>query len=220
MSPALVGLDASGSPEAWRAAGFTVAAAEADQPVVAIGSVRIRIGEPAAGITGWTLAGIPAGTTTVDGLPTRVGDPVGTRSVVPPVAHPNHATAIDHVVVWSVDDARTIDALVTSGFEVRRVREDARPGMRQTFVRAGEIIIELVARADREPPTDPQPARFFGIACTVSDLDACASLLGDTLGPINDAVQPGRRIATLRGKAIGLEVPIAFMSADTRPAPA
>ena len=86
-------------------------------------------------------------------------------------------------------------------------------------MRAGEVIIELVARADREPPADPQPARFFGIACTVADLDACASLLGETLGPITDAVQPGRRIATLRGKAIGLDVPIAFMSTDERPVP-
>ena len=132
----------------------------------------MRIGEPGTGITGWTLAGIPTGTTSIDGLPTRAEAPVGTESVAPPVVHPNHAIAIDHVVVWSVDDARTIDALVAAGFEVRRVREDARPGMRQTFVRAGEVIIELVTRADREPPADPQPARFFGIACTVADLDA------------------------------------------------
>jgi hypothetical protein len=74
----------------------------------------------------------------------------------------------------------------------------------------------LVARADAAPPDEPQPAQFFGIACTVSDLDACASLLGDALGDIKDAVQPGRRIATLHGRAIGLNVPIAFMSAEPR----
>jgi hypothetical protein len=47
---------------------------------------------------------------------------------------------------------------------------------------------------------------------TVSDIDACAALLGDHLGPVKDAVQPGRRIATLRHEACGLTVPIAFMS--------
>jgi hypothetical protein len=224
VSPALVGLDVSGSVAAWRAAGFTVAGDGDGSQVVAIGSVRVRIGEPGGGITRWTLAGAAAGTTTIDGLLTRVADPIGAppfaASFAPPVAHPNHAIAIDHVVVWSVDDSRTIDALVAAGFEVRRVREDARPGLRQTFVRAGEVIIELVTRADREPPSEPQPARFFGIACTVADLDACASVLGDALGPITDAVQPGRRIATLRGQTIGLDMPIAFLSTDERPVPA
>ena len=90
------------------------------------------------------------------------------------------------------------------------MREDARPGFRQTFLRAGEVIVELVA-ADRPPAAGP--ARFYGIACTVSDLDACAALLGDRLGEVKPAVQSGRRIATLRGRDIGLDVAIAFMSA-------
>ena len=181
-----------------------------------IGSVRMRIGEPGRGITGWTLAGIPTGTTSIDGLPTRAGAPVGAESVAPPVVHPNHAIAIDHVVVWSVDDARTIDALVAAGFEVRRVRRGRAPRYAADLRARGRGRHRARHRADREPPADPQPARFFGIACTVADLDACAALLGDALGPITDAVQPGRRIATLRGQAIGLEVPIAFMSADER----
>jgi hypothetical protein len=71
------------------------------------------------------------------------------------------------------------------------------------------VIIELVGPAEA---TDDGPARFFGIACTVRDLDACAALLGDALGQIKDAVQPGRRIATLRHKDLGLRVAIAFMS--------
>jgi hypothetical protein len=54
--------------------------------------------------------------------------------------------------------------------------------------------------------------RFWGLAMTVADIDACAALLGDRLGPVKDAVQPGRRIATLRHEACGLTVPIAFMS--------
>ena len=33
----------------------------------------------------------------------------------------------------------------------------------------------------------------------MNDLDACARLLGDALGAVKDAVQPGRRIATLPG---------------------
>jgi hypothetical protein len=49
----------------------------------------------------------------------------------------------------------------------------------------------------------------------VADLDALASRLGDLLGAIRDAVQPGRRIATLRETA-GLGQAVAFMSPEPR----
>jgi hypothetical protein len=45
----------------------------------------------------------------------------------------------------------------------------------------------------------------------VDDLDAAARLLGDRLGRIKEAVQPGRRIATVR-QAAGIGVPLALMS--------
>jgi hypothetical protein len=45
----------------------------------------------------------------------------------------------------------------------------------------------------------------------VADLDACAALLGGRLGEVRDAVQPGRRIATIRREA-GLGVPVALIS--------
>jgi hypothetical protein len=48
---------------------------------------------------------------------------------------------------------------------------------------------------------------------TVADLDALAARLGDHLGRIKDAVQPGRRIATLSGAA-GLGEAVAFMSPE------
>jgi hypothetical protein len=57
--------------------------------------------------------------------------------------------------------------------------------------------------------------QFWGLAFTVRDLDACAALLGDTLGSVKAAVQTGRRIATLRHTDVGLTVPIAFMSEAT-----
>jgi hypothetical protein len=47
----------------------------------------------------------------------------------------------------------------------------------------------------------------------VPDLDATAAALGERLGAVKDAVQPGRRIATLRRQA-GAGVPLAFMSPE------
>jgi hypothetical protein len=58
---------------------------------------------------------------------------------------------------------------------------------------------------------EPGPARFWGITFAVADLDAAAALLGDRLGSIRDAVQPGRRIATIRREA-GVGLPVALIS--------
>ncbi|HKG35840.1 MAG TPA: hypothetical protein VKA89_05320, partial [Solirubrobacterales bacterium] len=56
------------------------------------------------------------------------------------------------------------------------------------------------------------PAAFWGITLAVEDLDGCARALGDRLGEVHDAIQPGRRIASLRRSA-GLGVPVALISA-------
>lgn len=44
------------------------------------------------------------------------------------------------------------------------------------------------------------------------DIDALAQALGTKVGRVKDAVQPGRRIVTLRHQELGISVPIAFMS--------
>ena len=56
------------------------------------------------------------------------------------------------------------------------------------------------------------PAFFWGLAFKVADLDATAAFLGEERSsPPRPAVQPGRRIATLRRSA-GLAVPVALMT--------
>ncbi len=81
--------------------------------------------------------------------------------------------------------------------------------LRQGFFRLGEVILEAVEHAKVEPG----PARFWGITFAVADLDAAAELLGEQLGSVRDAVQPGRRIATLRKQA-GLGLPVALISPE------
>jgi hypothetical protein len=204
MTPAVVGLDVAGTPDAWHAAGFAVAGDE-----FAIGAVRVRCRVGERGIASWTLAGVTS-IGAIDGLATSVVEaaPAGHAA---PAEHPNGALLVDHVVVYTPDGPRTTRALEAVGMEVRRVRDDARPGVVQTFFRAGEVIVEVVAPP--EPDPDAGAARFFGIAVTVADLDRCASLLGDACSDVRPAVQPGRRIATLRHRDIGLPVAVAYMSA-------
>lgn len=201
----LAELSVADDPDDWRAAGFTVD----DDGLCVIGHVRLflRPQEDASGVIAWAFDGLGE-VSTVDGVPTTsaTGDPPV------PWEHANGSTMIDHVVLASGDVARTRAALEAVGFDARRVRE-ASPTMTQVFFRAGEVIIELVG------PPAPAPDRrtaLFGIAVNVSDLDATKASLGDRLGQPKDAVQPGRRIATLRTRDLGIGTPIAFMSEDSR----
>jgi len=78
----------------------------------------------------------------------------------------------------------------------------------------GAEILELI-----QEPTDSiqraggpeHPARFWGLAVCVADLDRTVELLGSNVSEIRPAVQAGRRIATLRRSA-GVTVPLALMS--------
>jgi hypothetical protein len=161
------------------------------------------------GVIGWALDHA-AETDVIDGLPTTVPaqDPPA------PWDHPNGSTVIDHVVVATPDVNRTREALEAAGFEARRVRDTESYGaaMQQIFFRAGEVIVELVGPPEPDAARADRPAGFFGLAMTVRDLDAAKALLGERLGDPKDAVQPGRRIATLRSKDLGVTTAIALMS--------
>ncbi len=197
-------------PEAWAAAGFAV---EADG-TTKVGSVRLHLVGRDRGkrIVSWGLSGDARGDD-IDGLATT-----WTGARPSPGAGPSHAngvTAIDHIVLVTPDTARTTAALEAVGLEVRRVRHTDQygPPFLQTFFRAGEVIVELIGP---EEPSGDGPAAFFGLAFTVADLDATAAALGDGLGAVKDAVQPGRRIATLRHKEFGMSVATAFMSPEPK----
>ena len=122
-------------------------------------------------------------------------------------------TYIDHVVLLTPDLARTIDALASIGVTREGERDSDTYGapMRQVFFRLGEVILELIGQIDSAGEGAPG---FFGLAVTVDDLDALGRLLGEHLGTAKDAVQEGRRIATLRHRELGMSVATAFMSPE------
>ncbi|HEY8058557.1 MAG TPA: VOC family protein [Acidimicrobiales bacterium] len=191
----------SGTLAGWTDAGFAV-----EDDLVALGSVRIRTATGAGtGILAWSLSGVDDGA--IDGLLTVAGEPANE-----PTRHPNRTVAIDHLVVASPDLDRTTEALGAFGVELRRRRDAGR--MEQRFFRLGPVILELIGQPGEHRP---EPASFWGLALTVDDIDVTAALLGDHLGPVSDAVQPGRRIATLRHDALDIPVPIAFLTPNPAP---
>ena len=205
-APAIIGLEIGDEPDAWRSAGFTV-----DGDTTRVGGIAFRLVGRADGkrIRTWTWHALP-GAGPLDGLVTHAGD----RPTAPPGEHDNGATVLDHVVVVTPRLDRSIAAFEARGLDVRRVRHTDQygPAFRQVFFRGGETIIEMIG-PDAEPADDDRAAHFYGLAFTVADLDAAARHLGDGIGRIKDAVQPGRRIATLRHAQLDISVPIALMSA-------
>lgn len=211
----LVEVQVADGPEGWTRAGFTV---EGD--VVQLGTVTFRlVGDHAGrGIVGWSLSGIGLdGGDDLDGLATTV-----VPAVAPPPApvHPNGTTGLDHVVVVTPDLDRTLAALAAAGLELRRIRDTSSRGgpMRQAFFRLGPTVLEVVSGdLGSGAPAGEAPATWWGLAIDVDDLDATAAVLGSGLGSIKAAVQPGRRIATLRHRDLGVSVAVAAMDHRAEP---
>jgi hypothetical protein len=208
MGPTIDEVTVADTPEAWAALGFEV---EGDTCVV--GEVRIRLAgaELGKGLVGWSLRGVEAGE--LDGLATARSE---REPASEPGAHANGIATLDHVVAITPALERTVAALEAAGLDLRRIREEPTPAgaPRQAFFRLGPTILELV----QEPPEavergggSDRPAFFWGLAFVAPDLDATVAGLGEKVSEIRPAVQPGRRIASLRRSA-GLSLPVAIMS--------
>ena len=219
-------LTVSGHIDTWRSLGLTVT----DDGMIPLVGTSIRIvpeHASGAGMVGWALSGIspatsvahagqhadqPAGQPAVvasaidvDGLATDIVD--STTPVY--AAHPLGASGLDHVVVLTSDLERTSEAVAAAtGCDLKRIREIGT--MRQGFHRIGRggLIVELVER----PDLADGPASFWGLVLIVEDLDVACELIGSNrISPPKDAVQPGRRIATISAD-VGLGLPVALMT--------
>jgi len=198
-------------PARWSELGFEVTG-----DTCRLGTVRLRFEEgEEPGIVGWSLRGIAS--TELDGLPTTLS---GAPVPEPAPVHPNGSVAIDHIVAMSPLFQRSIDALQAAGLDLRRVREEPTPAgaPRQAFFRLGSEILELVQEPEEvvERAGGPErPARFWGLALRVEDLQRAAEAFGPHLGAFRPAVQAGREIATVKRSA-GLAAPLALMSPAPR----
>jgi hypothetical protein len=193
-------LGVAAEPARWRSLGFTVD----DDGTCRVGTVRLALtGEGRGkGIHSWALRADGRLEGDLDGLTPAMSE----RQAAAPAAHDNGTLALDHLVVLTPDLERTVAGLEDGGLENRGTFHYG--GQRQSFFRLGEVLLEVVGPEQRE---GDGPSRLFGLAFTVADIDAAADFLGEHLGQVKDAAQPGRRIATLRSAA-GAGCAVALMS--------
>ena len=195
-------------PGAWSAAGFKV-----DGGISELGNVRLHLagGDAGKGLVAWSLRDVAGAD--LDGLRTTVSD----RPLAgDPIMHPNGVTGIDHVVAITPVLERTTASLQRAGLDLRRTREEPTPAgaPRQAFFRLGEVILEVIQEPEEaiaKAGGADRPAFFWGVALIASDLEATVARLGEHVGEVRAAVQPGRRIATLKRSA-GLGLPVALMT--------
>lgn len=200
---ALIALDIAGPGDAWGELGLMVA-----DEVTQLGEVTLRFGHEGEGIVGWALRG-PDGPPDLDGLATTwLPEPVEPSA---PREHRLAYPCIDHVVVATPDPRRTFACFESAGLVLRRERAagtEQRP-LAQGFFRHGETIVEVVGPRE---PTDDGPATFWGLTLVAEELDAVVVQLGEErCSAPREAVQPGRRIASLRHDA-GLGTRVALIS--------
>ncbi len=79
------------------------------------------------------------------------------------------------------------------------------------FVLLGTCVLEVIGPREHDPARTPAPAAFVGLAFVAPDLDVVAGLDG-VAGEPRDAMQPGRRIVTLRTREHGVSVPVALLT--------
>lgn len=198
----LVGLTIGDRPEAWEAIGFDV-----DGDRVTVGGVTLHLvgDDGPRGVLAWTVD--PPVDHDVDGLAHREGPaPVDERP------HRNGVTAVDHVVVGTPHVDRTLEALAQVDLVPRRTVAGLRGGDRAyAFLLLGTCVLEVIGPRDHDPARTPGPATFVGLAFVAPDLDVVEGL-GDVAGEPRDAIQPGRRIVTLRAREHGVSVPVAVLT--------
>lgn len=195
----VVGGDALG----WERAGFDVRDGR-----IALAGLHLRL-DPSSErpLSAWGVAGL-GDRDELDGI-ACVAAP---DADVAPAEHPNGITALDHVVVLTRDLGATVAAFEAAGLVARRSRDvpGSDPLQRQVFFVLGTAVAEVVGPVDGD--RGPGTARLWGLAFVAPDLDDTVAALGRLAGPIRDAVQPGRRIATLHHRSARIPVPSVLMS--------
>jgi hypothetical protein len=224
----------------WSAAGFCVEQKENGVSIVRVGPLVFKLAACPAdahegGKTSWIWSGLIDGTSSIGGVACEHLSSSSLESTEPPAAHANGIFDVDHVVLRTSNLHATKQSLASAGLTSKRQRDDIYPGISQLFYRPvpNGVIIEVVGPtptadgnvADVFPDADVDVAEneqqvkaiLWGVTFVSKDVDATHAFFGEErCGRVRSAKQSGRRIATLRNKALGLGLNMAIMTPANR----
>jgi hypothetical protein len=200
----LARVSVGGDPAPWSGLGFEVVDGR-----FRVGTVEIVVGDVESGTLAFRSDDGPAPAVELDGIRCDLEGPDPPEGEA---LHDNGVTSLDHLVIAAPSLDRLTAGLRTVGLEVKREREAG--DIRQRFLRLGEVVLELVGPAAEPSPTPDvgeQPARLWGLAFTAPDLERVVREASIPMGEVHEAVQPGRRIVSVRREA-RLPLPVAFLT--------
>lgn len=200
--PTIAELHVGDDPSAWERLGFRI-----NQRRCLVGRTEVVFSDGPTGIHSWALR---------NSLPSQFG-PIPTTftenpAPEPSIVHPNGSVGFHHVVLMVPEFDKGKTALRNAGVQV----EDGQPfgspdkAMLRSAPKMGDIELELIG-----PKSEDQSRNWdlWGLVIAVSDIEATTEFVGDLLGRVKPAVQPHRRIATLRKEA-ELGVAVAFLGPE------
>ena len=199
VEPTIAELHVGDDPTAWERLGFCI-----NENRSLIGRTEVVFSDGPRGIHSWVLR---------NSMPSQFGS-IPTTLTENPVpnpsaAHPNGSIGFHHVVLMvpAFDIGKT--ALSNAGVQVEQGRPfgSTEKAMLRSAPKMGDIELELIGPESEDRSRHWQ---LWGLVVAVSDIDATSELLGDLLGQVKPAVQPHRRIATLKKEA-ELGVAVAFL---------
>ena len=203
----LVEINLCDDPSHWERIGFEVVTDNSAKSIQ-IGKTKLCFKEidGAEGIASVHVEGVTAN---IDSLNFKPRTLYSTNIEAP--FHPNRIERIDHLVVTTPDSDKTTKALIEAGIALSGIRTfGSHPNQtRQSFFWLGDVILELVGPHKVTKTGSPL---FWGLALVSSDINETVQQIGDLCTPLKDAVQPGRKITTVKTRDLSIGVPIAIMS--------
>ena len=128
------------------------------------------------------------------------------------------AKYIDHIVIASNDSAATAKLFSENlGIEIKRVMSRPGTGAHLEFAKLDEVVLEFAGPGEPKEGEEPK-ARLGGFVLAVDDIEAAVAELrakGVDVGDPHPAVQPGAKLAGIRGGTNG--VPLAIIQYNALP---
>lgn len=116
--------------------------------------------------------------------------------------------ALDHLVIESANPEHTAFLLAAQlGLDLRMDLSNANWGARLMFFRCGDLIVEVMHKLGKSPPSESRDDSFFGLSWRVADAHAAQQNFteqGLEVSAVRDGRKPGTQVFTVKDPTLAL----------------